>query len=62
MTKRLRTSQVSPSGFVADVFGEEPSRAEPMMWKEKSASRPESQPAESIARVKDRKEPERPGS
>ena len=28
------TSQVSPAAFAADVAGEPPIRAEPMMWKE----------------------------
>ena len=31
ITKRFRTSQVSPSGFVAEFLGELPSRAVPMM-------------------------------
>ena len=31
MTKRFRASQVSPSGLVAEAFGEPPSLALPMM-------------------------------
>src|ERR1700682_4023732 len=62
ITKRLRTSHVSPSGLVVEVLGELPRRAVPIMWKEKSASRPDSQPAESIACVKESIEPLRPGS
>ena len=33
-TYRSRTSQVSPRGLQADVAGEPPIRADPMMWKE----------------------------
>ena len=34
MTYRFRASQVSPSGFVAEVLGERPRRAEPIKWNE----------------------------
>src|SRR6266403_4365374 len=62
MTYRLGTSHVWPSGLVADALGEPPMRALPMMWNEKSASCPASQPAESMACMKLPSEPRRPGS
>lgn len=49
MTYRLRASQVWPSGSVAEVLGEPPIRALPMIWNEKSASCAASQPAESMS-------------
>jgi len=61
ITYKLRASQLSPSGFVAEVRGELPSRAVPMMWNENSETCPERHPAASIARVKVSSEPCTPG-
>ncbi len=62
ITNRLRASHVWPSGLVADVLGEPPMRALPVMWKEKSAKRAAFHPAESIAWTKPSSEPRTPGS
>src|SRR5205807_4308077 len=51
-TTRSRTSQVWPSGSQADVAGDPPIRAVPMMWNENMVHRPGPKPAASTSRMK----------
>src|SRR3954464_11734231 len=61
-TNRLRKSHVSPSGLQADMPGDPPIRAEPMMWNETGCDWPAPQPQASAARMKPSTPPLRPGS
>src|SRR3954466_10971176 len=61
-TYRLRMSQVSPSGLQADMPGEPPIRAEPMMWNDTGWDCPAPQPHASAWRMKPSTPPFRPGS
>src|ERR1700739_4420214 len=49
ITYKFFTSQVSPSGFVAENPGESPIRAVPIMWKENNATCAFPQPAASMS-------------
>src|SRR3954463_13648120 len=61
-TNRLRMSHVSPSGLQADMPGEPPIRAEPMMWNDPGCDWPAPQPHASASRMKPATPPFRPGS
>src|SRR3954447_24853671 len=61
-TNRLRMSHVSPSGLQADMAGEPPIRAEPMMWNDTGSDWRAPQRHASGSRMKPATPPFRPGS